>query len=63
VHASNSAWLEEAFSDIAERVGLSSQPGAAADIVTLAPNGPCDEANGRWSMIVDNVDDEVTVEA
>ncbi|KAF1936601.1 hypothetical protein EJ02DRAFT_327735, partial [Clathrospora elynae] len=63
VHASNSARLEEAFSDIAERVGLSSQPGAAADILPLVRKWLCNEANGRWLMIVDNADDELTVES
>ncbi|KAF2176648.1 hypothetical protein K469DRAFT_698326 [Zopfia rhizophila CBS 207.26] len=63
VYASNSARLEEAFSDIAERVGLCSQPGAAVDIVVVVRKWLCNEANGRWLMIVDNVDDEITVES
>ncbi|KAH7356026.1 hypothetical protein BKA66DRAFT_515754 [Pyrenochaeta sp. MPI-SDFR-AT-0127] len=61
VYASNSSRLEEAYSDIAERVGLSSQPGAAADVIPLVRKWLCNEANGRWLMIVDNVDDEITV--
>ena len=63
MYASNSARVEEAFSDIAERVGLSSQPGATADIIPLVRKWLCNEANGRWLMIVDNVDDEITVES
>lgn len=63
VHASNSTRLEEAFSNIAERVGLSSQPGASADIIPLVHKWLRNEANGRWLMIVDNVDDEIAVES
>jgi tetratricopeptide (TPR) repeat protein len=63
VHASNSARLEEAFSDIAERVGLSSRLGTTTDNLQLVRKWLCDEANGRWLMIVDNVDDEITVES
>jgi hypothetical protein len=63
VHASNSARIKEAFSDIAERIGLSSQPGAAADILPLIRKWLCNEANGRWLIIVDNVDIEITVES
>jgi tetratricopeptide (TPR) repeat protein len=63
VHASNSARLEEAFSDMAEKIGLSSQPGIAADLIPLVCKWLCNEANGRWLMIVDNVDREITVES
>ncbi|ORY09124.1 hypothetical protein BCR34DRAFT_625896 [Clohesyomyces aquaticus] len=63
VHASNSARLEQAFSDIAERVGLCSQPGAAIDTVPAVCRWLSNEANGRWLIIVDNVDDEITIES
>lgn len=61
MYASNSARLEEAFNDIAESVGLCSQPGAAAEIIPLVRKWLCNEANGRWLMIVDNVDDEIMI--
>jgi hypothetical protein len=63
VHASNSARLDEAFDSIGERVGLSSQAGATADTVPLVLKWLNDNANGRWLMIIDNVDDEVTIES
>ncbi|KAK7177525.1 TPR domain protein (kinesin light chain) [Paraphaeosphaeria sporulosa] len=63
VHASNSARLEQAFSDIADRVGLRSQPSAAVDTVLAVGGWLSNEANGRWLMIIDNVDDEITIES
>lgn len=62
MHASNSARVKESFGEIAERVGLSSQLGIAADTVPLVRRWLCNEANGRWFMIVDNVDDDITIE-
>ena len=61
VYASNSARIEEAFSDISERVGLASQPGASADVVPLVRKWLSNETSGRWLMIVDNIDDEITI--
>jgi tetratricopeptide (TPR) repeat protein len=63
VHASNSARLEQAFSDIAQRVGLYSQQSAAIDTVLAVCTWLSNEANGRWLMIVDNVDDEIAIES
>ncbi|KAL5370839.1 hypothetical protein DPSP01_014637 [Paraphaeosphaeria sporulosa] len=63
VHASNSARLEQAFSDIADRVGLCSQPSATIDTVPAVRRWLSNEANGRWLMVVDNVDDEITIES
>jgi tetratricopeptide (TPR) repeat protein len=63
VHASNSARLEQAFSDIAQRVGLYSQLSAAIDTVLAVCTWLSNEANGRWLMIVDNVDDEIAIES
>ncbi|OCK72920.1 HET-domain-containing protein, partial [Lepidopterella palustris CBS 459.81] len=62
VHASNSARLEAAFSNIAEKVGLSSQPDAAVDTLQVVRRWLCNESNGRWLMIVDNVDTDVVIE-
>ncbi|KAF2727433.1 hypothetical protein EJ04DRAFT_451317, partial [Polyplosphaeria fusca] len=63
VHASNSARLEEAFHGIAERVGLSSQAGAAVDIVPLILKWLSNNASGRWLMIIDNFDEEIAIES
>jgi tetratricopeptide (TPR) repeat protein len=63
VHASNSARLEQAFSDIAQRVGLYSRLSAAIDTVLAVCTWLSNEANGRWLMIVDNVDDEIAIES
>jgi hypothetical protein len=62
VHANNSGRVEDAFSEIAERVGLTSQPGASGDILPLVRRWLDNEANGRWLLIVDNIDDEITIE-
>ncbi|KAF2801895.1 HET-domain-containing protein [Mytilinidion resinicola] len=62
MHASNSARLKAAFSDIAQEVGLSLQPTAAVDTLQLVRRWLCDEANGRWLMIVDNTDTDITIE-
>ncbi|KAF2740903.1 HET-domain-containing protein [Polyplosphaeria fusca] len=62
MHASNLARLEQAFSDIAERVGLYSQP-SVIDTVLPVCRWLSNEANGRWLMIVDNVDNEITIES
>ncbi|KAJ4361600.1 hypothetical protein N0V95_001761 [Ascochyta clinopodiicola] len=63
VHASNSARLEQAFGDIAQKVGLCAQPSAAVDTVPAVCRWLSNEANGRWLMIVDNVDDEIAIES
>jgi tetratricopeptide (TPR) repeat protein len=62
MHASNSARLETAFSDIAEKVGLSLQPTTTIDALQLVRRWLCNEANGRWLMIVDNADTDITIE-
>ncbi|KAF2726964.1 hypothetical protein EJ04DRAFT_390807, partial [Polyplosphaeria fusca] len=63
VHASNSARLEQAFSDIADRVGLCSQPSTAINTVLAVYKWLANEANGRWLIIVDNIDDEIAIES
>ena len=62
VHASNSARVEATFGDIAEKVGLSSQPGSTVDTCRLVHKWLCSEANGPWLMIVDNLDTDVLIE-
>ncbi|OCK85886.1 hypothetical protein K432DRAFT_217425 [Lepidopterella palustris CBS 459.81] len=57
VHASSTARFEEGYRNIAERVKLSGWDQPDADILRLVYNWLCDEANGRWVIIVDNADD------
>lgn len=62
MHASNLARLEAAFSDIADEVGLPPQPTAAVNTLQLVRRWLCNEANGRWLIIVDNADTDITIE-
>lgn len=57
MYASNSTRFKQAYSDIAERVELPGRNNGGADILRLVFNWLCDERNGRWFMILDNVDD------
>lgn len=63
VHASNLARLKQAFSDIAQRVGLCSQLSATIDTVLAVCRWLFIKASGRWLIIVDNVDDEIVIES
>ena len=42
---------------IADRVELPRRDEPTADILQLVRNWLCDEANGRWIMILDNAND------
>lgn len=57
MHASTKAWFEEAYRGIAERLELPRRNDPKVDILQLVSNWLCDEANGRWTMVLDNVDD------
>jgi tetratricopeptide (TPR) repeat protein len=57
VHASNTARFEESYRSIAEKVKINGWDKPEAEILQLVKNWLCDEANGRWVMIVDNADD------
>jgi len=57
VHASSTARFEEGYRKIAERAKLPGWDQPDADILGLVYNWLCHEANGRWVMIIDNVDD------
>jgi hypothetical protein len=57
VHASSAARFEEGYRKIAERVKIVGWDNPEADTLRLVNNWLCDEANGRWFMIIDNTDD------
>ncbi|KAI4125120.1 MAG: hypothetical protein LQ338_004448, partial [Usnochroma carphineum] len=57
VYASNEARFEEGYRTIADRVKLPYQDEPGADVMRLVSDWLCDEANGRWIIILDNFDD------
>ena len=57
VHAGTAARFEEGYRRIAERVEIPGWKKPESDVLQLVSNWLCDEANGRWAMIVDNADD------
>ncbi|RDW82157.1 hypothetical protein BP6252_03269 [Coleophoma cylindrospora] len=57
VHASTSARFEESYRRIAEVAKINGLDKPDINIFQLVSNWLCDEANGRWVMIVDNADD------
>ncbi|MCJ1467445.1 hypothetical protein MMC07_006070 [Pseudocyphellaria aurata] len=63
VHASNAARFEEGYRTIADRIKLPGRDAQTADILRLVSNWLSDEANGRWIMILDNVDDSTVFSA
>jgi hypothetical protein len=57
VHASSAARFEEGYRKIAERIRIAGWNNWEVNILQLVNNWLCDEANGRWFMIIDNADD------
>jgi tetratricopeptide (TPR) repeat protein len=57
VHANSRARFEEGYQKIAERTRLPSWDQPDIDILKLVNSWLCEEANGRWVMIIDNADD------
>ena len=57
VHASTKARFEEAYRDIADRLELLGRDNPNIDVLRLVSNWLCDQANGKWMMILDNADD------
>ncbi|KAF2186324.1 TPR-like protein [Zopfia rhizophila CBS 207.26] len=57
VHASSTTRFEEGYRKIAERAKLSGWDQPDVDILRLVYSWLCDEASGRWIMIIDNADD------
>ena len=60
VHASTEARFEEAYRDIADRLELPGRDDPKANVLRLVHDWLRDEANGRWVMVVDNVDNAET---
>jgi tetratricopeptide (TPR) repeat protein len=60
VHASTRARFEEAYRGLAERLELPGRLDPTTDVLRLVSNWLCDEANGQWTMVIDNVDDVET---
>jgi tetratricopeptide (TPR) repeat protein len=60
VHASTRARFEEAYRGLADRLELPGRHDPKADVLRLVSNWLCNEANGQWTMVVDNVDDVET---
>ena len=57
MHASSTARFEEGYWKIAKRAKLPGWDQSDADILKLVYSWLCDEAHGRWVMIIDNADD------
>ena len=57
VHASTRARFEEAYRDLADRLELPGRLDAKADVLRLVKNWLCNETNGQWIIVLDNVDD------
>ena len=57
VHASSTARFEEGYRKIAERAKLPGWDQPDVDIMKPVYSWLCDEAHGRWVMIIDNADD------
>ncbi|KAF9698264.1 hypothetical protein EKO04_003931 [Ascochyta lentis] len=57
VHASTRARFEEAYKDIADRLQLPGRSDPKANVLRLVSEWLRDEANGRWVMVLYNVND------
>ncbi|KAF2182910.1 hypothetical protein K469DRAFT_786934 [Zopfia rhizophila CBS 207.26] len=60
VHASTRAWFEEAYRDITDRLELPGRDNLKINVLRLVRNWLCDEINGQWMMVLDNVNDVET---
>jgi tetratricopeptide (TPR) repeat protein len=56
VHGSTKARFEEAYRAIADRLELPGRHDPKVSVLQLIRDWLCDEANGRWMMVLDNVD-------
>lgn len=57
MHASTAQRFEDAYRTISERLRLLGCHDPDVDVLRLVRNWLCDEANGRWLMVLDNADD------
>jgi hypothetical protein len=56
VQASTRASFEHAYRCIAERLQLPGRHDPKLDVLKLAKDWLCDESNGEWTMVLDNVE-------
>lgn len=56
-HASTKARFKEVYRGIADRLELPGRNDRNVDVLRLVSNWLNDVANGRWTMVLDNVDD------
>jgi hypothetical protein len=56
VHGSTKARFEEAYRGIADRLELPRRYDPKINVLQLVRDWLCDEANGRWMVVLDNVD-------
>ncbi|KAH0562120.1 hypothetical protein GP486_003180 [Trichoglossum hirsutum] len=56
VNGSTKARFEEAYGGIADRLKLPGRHDPKINVLQLVRNWLCDEANGRWMMVLDNAD-------
>jgi tetratricopeptide (TPR) repeat protein len=57
VHASTQARFKQAYTSLADRLELPGRLEPQADVLQLVSDWLCDETNGQWLMVLDNVDD------
>ncbi|OAL48417.1 TPR-like protein [Pyrenochaeta sp. DS3sAY3a] len=60
VHAITTATFEQAYVNIAERLNLPSRHRSKVDTLDLVRRWLSNESNGKWTMILDGVDDMTT---
>ena len=58
VHASSAARFEEAYKNIADRLGLPGRADPTINVLQLVYNWLCSDAGRRWIIILDNADDQ-----
>lgn len=58
VHASSATRFEESYRKIAQQVHIDSWADPKADVLSMVHVWLSDENNGRWTMVVDNADNE-----
>ena len=56
LHAGNMARLEQGFRDIADHVKIPGRQDPKVNVFRLVHDWLCDEKNGQWLLILDNVD-------
>jgi ribosomal protein L18E len=57
VYASTKARFEEAYRGIADRLELPRRNDPTVNVLQLVRDWLYDEANSKWTMVLDNVDD------